>query len=41
MWSFVQNKENKVWIGLALNPYNRQIVGMRLGGGSAKDAQKL
>lgn len=41
MWSFVQNKENKVWIWLALNPYNRQIVGMHLGGRSAKDARKL
>lgn len=41
MWSFVQNKENKVWIWLALNPENRQIIGLHLGGRSAEDALKL
>ena len=41
MWSFVQKKENKVWIWLALNPYNRQIIGLHMGGRSAEDAQKL
>ena len=26
MWTFVQNKENKIWLWFALNPANRQIV---------------
>ena len=26
MWTFVQNKANKQWLWLALNPVNRQIV---------------
>ena len=39
LWSFVGNRENKQWIWLALNPYNRQIIGLHIGGRSAKDAQ--
>ena len=41
MWSFVQQKAQKVWIWLALNPANRQIIGLHLGGRSKVDAQKL
>lgn len=41
MWSFVQKKENKAWIWLALNPANRQIIGMHVGNRSKEDAQKL
>ena len=41
MWSFVQNKENKAWIWLALNPANRQIIGMHVGKRTKEDAQKL
>ena len=39
MWSFVQNKKNKQWIWLALNPRNRQIVAFHVGGRGEKDAQ--
>lgn len=39
MWSFVQNKNNKEWIWLALNPYNRQIIAFHVGGRGEKDAQ--
>lgn len=39
MWSFVQNKANKQWIWLALNPYNRQIVAFHVGGRGKEDAQ--
>ena len=39
MWSFVQNKGNKQWIWLALNPQNRQIVAFHVGGRGEKDAQ--
>lgn len=39
MWSFVQNKKNKQWIWLALNPNNRQIVAFHVGGRGEKDAQ--
>ena len=39
MWSFVQNKENKQWIWLALNPNNRQITAFHIGGRGKKDAQ--
>ena len=41
MWSFVSKKENKKWIWLALNPYNRQIIAFHLGNRSADDAQQL
>ena len=39
MWSFVGQKSNKKWIWLALNPANRQIVAMHVGGRGAKDAE--
>lgn len=39
MWSFVQNKENKQWLWLALNPNNRQIIVFHSGGRGKKDAQ--
>ncbi len=41
LWSFVQKKENKCWVWLALNPANRQIVAFQVGGRSTEDAQKL
>lgn len=41
MWSFVGKKSNKQWIWLAMNTSNRQIIGLHIGGRSAKDAQKL
>ncbi|RYE14151.1 MAG: IS1 family transposase [Sphingobacteriaceae bacterium] len=39
MWTFVQNKKNKQWLWLALNPANRQIIAFHVGGRSGKDAQ--
>lgn len=39
MWSFVGNKENKQWIWLALNPANRQILALHVGGRGATDAE--
>lgn len=39
MWSFVQNKDNKQWIWLALNPLNRQIVAFHVGGRGKEHAQ--
>ncbi len=39
MWSFVQNKSNKRWVWLALNPDNRQIVAFHVGARGEKDAQ--
>ena len=39
MWSFVGRKSNKQWIWLALNPANRQIVAMHVGGRGATDAE--
>jgi len=41
MWSYVHKKQNKVWIWLALNPYNRQIIGFYAGGRTKEDAQQL
>lgn len=41
MWSFVQNKQDKAWIWIALNPVNRQIIGLHIGKRSKDDAQKL
>lgn len=41
MWSFVQNKDNKQWIWLALNPFNRQIIAFHVGGRGKEDAQKF
>lgn len=39
MWSFVGKKSNKQWIWLALNPLNRQIVAVHIGGRGKEDAQ--
>ncbi len=39
MWTFVQNKKNKQWLWLALNPANKQIIAFHIGGRSGKDAQ--
>ena len=39
MWTFVQNKNNKQWLWLALNPDNRQIVAFHIGSRSSVDAQ--
>lgn len=41
VWSFVQSKENKCWLWLALNPVNRQIVAFHAGARGTEDAQKL
>ena len=38
MWTFVQNKANKQWLWLALNPVNRQIVAFHVGSRSSIDA---
>jgi IS1 family transposase len=39
MWTFVGNKDNKQWLWLALNPYNRQIIAFHVGSRSSKDAK--
>ena len=36
--TFVQNKANKQWLWLALNPVNRQIVAFHVGSRSSVDA---
>lgn len=41
MWSFVQKKDQQVWLWLALNPVNRQIVAFHVGGRSGADAHLL
>lgn len=41
MWSFVHNKWNKMWIWLALNPQNRQIVAFHIGDRSSESAEKF
>lgn len=41
MWSLVGNKENKPWIGLAMNTANRQIIAFHVGGRGKEDAQAL
>ena len=38
MWTFVQNKANKQWLWLALNPVNRQIIAFHIGTRSSVDA---
>ena len=39
MWTFVGNKHNKQWLWLALNPVNRQIIALHVGGRGNVDAQ--
>lgn len=39
MWSYVGKKKNKQWIWLALNPVNRQILAVHVGGRGSKDAK--
>jgi insertion element IS1 protein InsB len=41
MWSFVGNKDNKQWIGLALDVETRAIVGVYIGDRSREGAQGL
>lgn len=41
VWSFVGSRSNKKWIWLAMNPDNRQIVAMHIGGRSERDASLL
>lgn len=38
MWSFVQQKTNKQWLWLALNPVNKQIIAFHVGSRSGVDA---
>jgi insertion element IS1 protein InsB len=38
LWSFVGNKDNKQWVWLALNPDNRQIIAIHIGGRGREDA---
>ena len=38
MWSFVENKENKQWIWLALDTKTREIVGVYVGARSRESA---
>ncbi len=41
IWSFVDNKDNKQWIWLAMNVSNRQIIGLHIGDRSTESAKKL
>jgi IS1 family transposase len=41
MWSFVQQKQNKQWLWLALNPVNKQIIAFHIGSRSGRDAALL
>lgn len=41
MWSFVQSKENKQWIWLAINSESKQIVGAYIGKRDRDGAQQL
>ena len=41
MWSFVQNKNNKQWIWLAIDENTREIVGVYVGKRSREGAQGL
>jgi insertion element IS1 protein InsB len=41
MWSFVGNKSNKQWIGLAVDVETREIVGVYVGHRSRDGAQGL
>jgi IS1 family transposase/transposase-like protein len=41
MWSFVQNKEDKQWVWLAIDRGTREIVGVHVGDRSAEGARAL
>jgi insertion element IS1 protein InsB len=41
VWSFVGSKKEKQWIWLAMNQYNRQIIGFHVGPRTIDSAQKL
>ena len=41
IWSFVGSKREKQWIWLAMNQYNRQIIGFHVGPRTIDSAQKL
>lgn len=41
LWSFVQNKENKQWVWLAMNQQTRQIIGVHIGSRDEDCAQCL
>lgn len=41
MWSFVGNKDNKVWIWLAIDTLTREIVAVYVGDRSRQSAKQL
>lgn len=41
MWSFVGNKDNKLWIWLAIDLESREIVGLYIGSRDKQGAQGL
>lgn len=41
LWSFVGNKENKQWVWMVMNTYNRQIIALHVGGRGIDDAWQL
>jgi IS1 family transposase/transposase-like protein len=41
MWSFVGNKDHKVWVWLAIDIESREIVGVFIGDRSRRSAQQL
>ena len=41
LWSFVDHKGNKQWVGLALDADTREIIGAHVGDRSAQSAQRL
>jgi len=41
LWSFVQNKDNKQWVWLAIDRDTREIVGVHIGDRSAESAKGL
>lgn len=41
MWSYVQNKDNKYWIWLAIDSESKEIVGVHVGSRGREDAQAL
>ena len=41
LWSFVESKENKQWVWIALDTHTRQIIAFYVGDRSKKSAQKL